>query len=209
MPAAAKRLVIDTSTGPGWIDLTRPPNATGVLALTHDAGVGVGRKDLHAVRDAAVAAGVAVALITQPYRVARAKAPPPLPARQDPPWLELIAALRRRRGFSRLPLVVGGRSNGSRIACRTSVATGATAVVALAFPLTPPGKPEVSRLDELETPTVPVLVIQGDRDPFGLPPPGPGREVLVLPGADHSLTRDVDAVAGAVVSFLRLHQIVP
>lgn len=207
MPTDHTDLVIETSSGPGWISLSRPPNATGVLALTHDAGRGVDRKDLFAVRDAAVAAGVAVALITQPYRVANPLAPPPQPPRQDPPWLELIGALRRRRGFARLPLVVGGRSNGSRVACRTADTTGAAAVVALAFPLSPPGKPEVSRLDELETPTVPVLVIQGDRDPFGMPPSGPGREVLVMPGADHGLTKDVAAVADAVMAFLRLHEI--
>lgn len=188
--------------------MDRPRNATALLALTHDAGRGVDRKDLFAVRDAAVEVGVAVALITQPYRVANIAAPPPRPPRQDPPWVELIAALRRRRGFSRLPLVVGGRSNGSRVACRMAEQTGAAAVIALAFPLSPPGKAEVSRLSELETPIVPVLVIQGDRDPFGLPPSGPGRDVLIIPGADHSLTKDVAAVAGAVVSFLRLHQIV-
>ncbi|MDX6277411.1 MAG: uncharacterized protein QOJ72_1539 [Nocardioidaceae bacterium] len=186
MPSAHTDLVIETSAGPGRISLSRPPNATGVLALTHDAGRGVDRQDLFAVRDAAVAAGVAVALITQPYRVANVAAPPPRPSRQDPPWIELIAALRRRRGFGRLPLAVGGRSNGSRVACRTAEATGAAAVIALAFPLSPPGKPDVSRLSELEAPVVPVLVI---------------------PGAAHGLTKDVGAAAEAVVSFLRLHQI--
>jgi predicted alpha/beta-hydrolase family hydrolase len=93
------------------------------------------------------------------------------------------------------------------VACRTAEATGAAAVIALAFPLSPPGKPDVSRLSELEAPVVPVLVIQGDRDPFGIPPPGPSREVLVIPGAAHGLTKDVGAVSEAVVSFLRLHQI--
>lgn len=206
MPAGLKHIVVETVAGPGWISLDRPPHATGVLALTHGAGGGVASNDVLEVRDAAVAAGVAVALITQPYRVA-GKATPPKPPAQDPPWLELIAALRRRRGFSGLPLVVGGRSNGARVACRTAGATGAVAVITLAFPLHPPGKPETSRLSELETPTVPVLVVQGDRDPFGLPPPAAGREVLVIPGADHGLTKDVGAVTSAVVSFLRLHKI--
>jgi predicted alpha/beta-hydrolase family hydrolase len=206
MPTNPDHLVIETVAGPGWISLTRPPRATGVLALTHGAGGGVGSKDVLAIRDAVVAAGVAVALITQPYRVAGRKAPP-MPPTQDPPWLELIAALRRRRGFGALPLVTGGRSNGARVACRTAEASRAAAIVALAFPLHPPGRPEVSRLPELETPTVPVLVVQGDRDPFGLPLPGPGREVLVIPGADHGLTKDVGAVAGAVVAFLVAQQI--
>ena len=206
MPTDHRDLVIETSAGPGRISLSRPPHATGVLALTHGARGGIASKDVLAVRDAVIAAGVAVALITQPYRVAD-RVSPPRPPTQDPPWLELIAALRRRQGFSGLPLVTGGRSNGARVACRTAQATGATAVVALAFPLSPPGKPEVTRLSELETPTVPVLVIQGDRDPFGIPPTAPGREVLVIPGAEHALTRDVGSVADAVVSFLTLHQI--
>jgi predicted alpha/beta-hydrolase family hydrolase len=149
---------------------------------------------------------VAVALITQPYRVAD-KVAPPMPRIQDPPWLELITALRRRRGLAALPLVTGGRSNGARVACRTADAVGASAVIAMAFPLHPPGKPEVSRLAELEAPTVPVLVIQGDRDPFGMPPPGAGRDVVVMSGADHALRKDVGGIAQAVVSFLRLHEI--
>lgn len=206
MPTTRADLVIETAAGPGRISLSRPPRATGVLALTHGAGGGVASKDVLAIRDAAVAAGLAVALITQPYRVAGRKAPP-MPPVQDPPWVELIAGLRRRRGLGRLPLAVGGRSNGARVACRTAEATGAAAVIALAFPLHPPGKPEVSRLVELEAPTVPVLVIQGDRDPFGMPPSGPGRDVLVIPGADHGLTRDLAAVSTAVTSFLRLHLI--
>jgi predicted alpha/beta-hydrolase family hydrolase len=201
MPVGPKHLVIETAVGPGWISLDRPPHATGVLALTHGARGGVASKDVLAIRDAVVAAGVAVALITQPYRVADRVAPPRPPA-QDPPWLELIAALRRRRGFGGLPLVTGGRSNGARVACRTATASGAAAVVALAFPLHPPGKPETSRLPELEMPTVPVLVVQGDRDPFGIPSSRPGREVVVLPGADHALRKDVTSVADAVVSFL-------
>jgi predicted alpha/beta-hydrolase family hydrolase len=194
-------LVIETAVGPGWISLDRPPKATAVLALTHGAGGGVASKDVLAVREAVFAAGVAVALITQPYRVAK-KATPPKPPAQDPPWLELIAALRRRRGFGALPLVTGGRSNGARLACRTAALCGASGVVAMAYPLHPPGKPEVSRLPELETPDVPVLVVQGDRDPFGMPTAAPGRELVVIPGADHALAKDVGAVAQAVLSFL-------
>lgn len=194
-------LEVATAAGPGWIALTRPPKARAVLALTHGAGGGVGSPDLKAVREAAVAAGVAVALITQPYRVA-GKATPPRPPVQEPPWIELIAALRSRRGFGSLPLITGGRSNGARLACRTATETGAAAVVCLAFPLHPPGRPEVSRLDELEIPTVPVLVVQGDRDSFGMPAPAPGREVVVIPGADHALKKGVATTAESVVSFV-------
>jgi predicted alpha/beta-hydrolase family hydrolase len=193
--------IVETSAGPGWIELERPTRARGILALTHGAGGGVASSDVLAVREAVLAAGFAVALITQPYRVA-GRGAPPRPIVQDPPWVELIAALRRRRGFRAIPLVFGGRSNGARLACRTASEVGAAGVVALAYPLHPPGKPEVSRLDELELPDVPVLVVQGDRDPFGMPPAGLGRELVVVPGADHSLKRDVDAVARAVLDFL-------
>jgi uncharacterized protein len=197
----ADHIVVETSAGPAWISLVRPVRATALLALTHGAGGGVGSKDLLAVRDAAAAAGLAVALLTQPYRVA-GKATPPRPPVQDPAWVELVAALRRRRGFGALPLVLGGRSNGARLACRTATGCGAAAVIALAYPLHPPGRPEVSRLAELELPEVPVLVVQGDRDAFGMPPAGPGRSVVVVPGADHALSKDVHAVASAVLDFV-------
>jgi hypothetical protein len=192
---------VETSAGVGWISLERPAKATAILALTHGAGGGVGSPDLRAVRDAAASAGIAVALITQPYRVA-GRAAPPRPPVQEPPWLELIVALRRRRGFGALPLIIGGRSNGARLACRTATVCRAAAVVALAYPLHPPGKPDVSRLDELEQPTVPVLVVQGDRDPFGMPPAGRGRQVVVIPGADHALKKGVAVIAESVVGFV-------
>jgi len=101
-----------------------------------------------------------------------------------------------------LPLVVGGRSLGARVACRTAAETGAIAVLCLAFPVHPPGRPEASRLSELEAVTVPVLVVQGERDPFGMPPEGPGRKVVQVPG-DHGLKADLDAVATAVRDWLR------
>jgi hypothetical protein len=127
---------------------------------------------------------------------------PPAPRPQDEAWLSLIAALRRRRGLGALALIVGGRSNGARVACRTAPATGAVAVVALAFPLHAPGRPEKSRLDELASAGVPALVVQGDRDAFGMPPKGRGRRLVVVPGADHSLRRDPAAVATAVLEFI-------
>lgn len=195
------RIDIETAAGTGWVDLDRPSAAKALLALTHGAGGGVQSVDLLAIRDAAVAADVAVALITQPYRVAGRRAPP-APTPQDAAWLELIATLRRRRGLQALPLITGGRSNGARVACRTATATGAVAVLALAFPLHSPGHPEKSRLAELKAAGVPTLVVQGDRDPFGMPPRGRGRNLIVIPNADHSLKKDPAAVAGAVLQFL-------
>lgn len=195
------RLDVATPTGPAWVDLDRPRGKpAGLLAIGHGAGGGVDARDLIAVRDAALAAQFAVARVTQPYRVAGRRAPAPAP-RLDEAWLAAVAAVRAQRGLRTTPLVVAGRSSGARVACRTATASGAVAVVALAFPVHPPGKPEKSRLDELALPRVAVLVVQGDRDAFGMPPPG-AATLVVLPGADHSLKKDPAAVAAAVVAFL-------
>ena len=199
MPATV--LTITTAAGPAHVELTRPTGARAVVLLTHGAGGGVQTVDVLAVRDALVAEGVAVGLVTQPYRVA-GRGAPPAPARQDPAWLEIVGAVRRRRGLGALPLVLGGRSNGARVACRTAAATGAGGVVALAFPLHPPGRPEKTRIDELDGVSVPVLVVQGDRDPFGMPPPGTDRQIVVVPRGDHSLKQDPPAVAAAVRTFV-------
>jgi len=143
----------------------------------------------------------AVALILQPYRVA-GRSTPPDPEVQDSSWAEIVAALRRRRGFGSIPVVLGGRSNGARVACRTARRCGAVGVVALAFPVHPPGRPERSRLDELDGAGVPVLVLQGDRDAFGMPPAGPRREVVVLPGDGHGLSRNLPAITAAAARYL-------
>jgi predicted alpha/beta-hydrolase family hydrolase len=195
------RVDVATPSGPAWIDLDRPPGkAVAVLAIGHGAGGGVDARDLLAIRDAALAARVAVARITQPYRVAGRRSPAPA-ARLDEAWLAAVATVRAQRGLRTVPLVVAGRSSGARVACRTATASGAVAVVALAFPVHPPGKPEKSRLEELALPTVPVLVVQGDRDAFGMPPRDIA-ELLVITGADHSLKKDPKAVAAAVVEFV-------
>jgi hypothetical protein len=154
-----------------------------------------------AVRGAALKAGIAVARVLQPYRVLGRRSPP-APAVQDSAWLAVVAALRARRELTATPLFVGGRSNGARVACRTARASGATGVIALAFPVHPPGRPDASRLDELDGAGVPVIVIQGERDPFGRPAPGPDREVVVIPAGDHSLKRDPAALAAAAVGFV-------
>jgi uncharacterized protein len=199
--SAGVRLDVATPSGPAWVDLERPrgkPRA--LLAVGHGAGGGVDAPDLLAVRKAALAARFAVARITQPYRVAGRRAPAPAP-RLDEAWLAAVADLRAQRGLRAVPLVAVGRSSGARVACRTATASGAAAVVALAFPVHLPGRPEKSRLAELLLPTVPVLVVQGDRDAFGMPPPG-SAEIVVIEGADHSLKKGRDVIAGAVIEFI-------
>ncbi len=136
--------------------------------------------------------------MTQPYRVAGKRAPAAAP-RLDEAWLVVLAELRER--FTPARVIAGGRSSGARVACRTATEGAVDGVVALAFPLHPPGRPEKSRLDELRRPTVPVLVVQGDRDAFGLPPRGRGRRIVVIEGADHSLKKNTAAIAKAVVDF--------
>jgi predicted alpha/beta-hydrolase family hydrolase len=197
------RVDIDTPGGPAVAEIDRPRGrAQALLVLTHGAGGGVDSADLKAVTAAALGSGIAVARLLQPYRVA-GRGSPAAPSKQDEAWLAAVAALRKRRGFGALPLVVGGRSNGARVACRTALASGAVGVVALAFPLHPPGKPENTRLPELEAAGVPVLVVQGERDPFGMPPAGPDREVVVIAGADHSLKRELPTIAATVVDAVR------
>jgi hypothetical protein len=155
-----------------------------------------------AAREAAVATGLSVALVEQPYRVAGRRSPARAP-QLDAAWTAAIEGLRAHE-LGDLPLIVGGRSLGARVACRTAEATGAVAVLCLAFPLEPPrrqGKPPQSRLDELEAVTLPTLVVQGERDRFGIPPPGPSREVVTVAG-DHGLKADREAVVAAVREWL-------
>jgi predicted alpha/beta-hydrolase family hydrolase len=163
----------------------------------------VGAPDLVAVTEAALSAAISVALIEQPYRVAGRRSP--APARQlDAAWTAVVDELRTGE-FAGLPLIVGGRSAGARVACRTAGATGAVAVVCLAFPLQPPARkgkdPSPSRLPELDQVTVPMMVVQGERDRFGMPPATAGRTVVQVRG-DHSLRTDPQAVAEAVRAWL-------
>ena len=192
-----------TSGGPARAELDEPGQPEFLLVLTHGAGGGVDSPDLLAARGAALELGGAVARVLQPYRV-RGSRTPGAPGRQDAAWLEVMGWLRQR--FPAIPLVQGGRSNGARVACRTARAAEARAVVALAFPLHPPGRPERSRVDELRAAGTNVLVVNGDRDPFGIPDqadvPALVR-VVVLPGETHSLSRQPRAVGQAVASWLR------
>ncbi len=192
-----------TGAGPARAEVEAPAAPRFLLVLTHGAGGGVATKDIFAARRAGLEAGAAVALVTQPYRVRGARAPGS-PDRQDAAWLEIISAL--RRDYSELPLVQGGRSNGARLACRTAQAAGAAAVVALAFPLHPPGQagePERSRAAELRAAGVPVLVISGGRDPFGVPDPADADRLVLLPGETHALSRHPEVIAAAIDSWLR------
>jgi predicted alpha/beta-hydrolase family hydrolase len=191
---------IETEYGPACAELDRPAGkATFLLVMTHGSAGGVDSTDLLAVRDAAVGLGGAVARVIQPYRRRGARAPGSA-VRQDAAWLEIVAAL--RAGFPGLPLVQGGRSNGARVACRTAPATGAAGVLALAFPLHPPGRPERSRAAELEAAGTSVLVLNGSRDPFGVPEASDTTKVVVLPGETHALTRDPGRIAAEAGAWL-------
>ena len=196
-------LEIETPTGPARVQVDEAAGpARAMLVLGHGAGGGVDARDILAVRTAAVCAGVTVVRVTQPYRVAGRRAPAPA-NHLDAAWLAVLAALTDARGD--LPLIAGGRSSGARVACRTAVAGGAAGVVALAFPVHLPGRPEKSRLPELDAAGVPTLVVSGERDPFGVPPEAPGRDVVVVPGAVHDLRKDLRAVAAAVLAWLARH----
>jgi hypothetical protein len=155
-----------------------------------------------AARDAALSQGVGVALVEQPYRVAGRRSPPPA-SRLDAAWTAVVEHL-RGDVFDALPLIVGGRSLGARVACRTAGATDAVGVLCLAFPLRPPRRgssPATSRLPELDAVTVPTLVVQGARDPFGMPTASALRTVAKVAG-DHSLRADLHAVAAAVAAWV-------
>jgi uncharacterized protein len=193
---------IDTPAGLARAHLHAVEEPRAALVLGHGAAGGVEAPDLVTATKTARSEGISVAVIEQPYRVAGRRSPARAP-QLDAAWIAVVERLRRRE-LTGLPLLVGGRSLGARVACRTAVETGAVAVLCLAFPLEPPrraNKPGQSRLAELEAVTVPTLVVQGERDPFGMPPPGPARQVAKVPG-DHSLKTNLAAVADAVQAWL-------
>jgi predicted alpha/beta-hydrolase family hydrolase len=194
---------VDTPHGPARAHISHGVEPKAALVLGHGAGGGVEAVDLVTARDSALDLELSVALVEQPYRVAGRRAP--APAKQlDAAWIAVLDRLRRHE-LGGLPLVVGGRSLGARVACRTAAATGAVGVLCLAFPLVPPrrtGSP-VSRLPELDAVAVPVLVVQGERDRFGMPPGRRKRKVVVVRG-DHSLRSDTAAVAAAIHDWLTM-----
>jgi hypothetical protein len=191
---------VPTPHGPAQIKLHPAPAARHALVLGHGAGGGIGAGDLLAARDAALGLGITVALVEQPYRVAGRRSPAPA-AQLDSAWVAVTSWLLGHLGDP--ALICGGRSSGARVACRTAAAAGAQAVLCLAFPLHPPGRPDKTRLPELEGVEVPTLVVQGQSDPFGMPPKGPNRTVVVVPG-NHSL-RSPARVGEAVGAWL--HQL--
>jgi predicted alpha/beta-hydrolase family hydrolase len=193
----ARSLEVDTPSGPAHVALSKR-GKTGLFVVGHGAGGGIDAVDIIAVSTALAGAGWTVARVLQPYRVKGRRAPE-APPRLDAAWAAVITALRRERTGR---LVVSGRSSGARVAVRTASAVGADAVVALAFPLHPPGRPEKSRADELAGLAVPHLVVQGERDAFGSPVEfPPGTNVVGVPG-DHSLKQAPDVVAARVVDWL-------
>ena len=200
--AGVRVVDVETPHGLARVHVRHADQAVGGLVLGHGAGGGVAAPDLVAVADAAIAAQVSVGLVEQPYRVAGRRAP--APARQlDAVWTAVVERLRESE-LAGLPLVVGGRSLGARVACRTAEATGAVGVLCLAFPLRPPrrgAEPVPSRLSELDAVRMPTLVVQGENDRFGVPPAGALRTVVQVPG-DHALKADVQAVASAAREWL-------
>ncbi|HHU39939.1 MAG TPA: hypothetical protein GXZ45_11755 [Propionibacterium sp.] len=197
-----------TPDGPGRLHLALPDDVRGVLLLGGGHSGQVATVDLDAVADALPAHGWAVARYELPWRVAGRKVGPRPPA-SDPAWLAGVDAV--RAAWPGVPLVTGGRSAGARIACRTWDEALA-GVVALSFPLHPPGKPERTRLDELVPVGVPVLLVSGARDPFGTPaeleaslagPHAGPRDLVVVPGATHSFpARTAPLVTAAVSTFV-------
>ncbi|MDJ1135570.1 alpha/beta hydrolase family protein [Streptomyces iconiensis] len=199
---------VSTPAGTARITWHRAKNAHTVLALGHGAGGGIEARDLRALAAALPASGVSVALVEQPWRVAGKKVAP-APATLDAAWTALWPALERPG----LPVVAGGRSAGARVACRTGRELGARAVLALSFPLHPPGKPEKSRAGELTGTGLPVLVVQGGRDPFGRPGEFPeGTRVVEVPYGDHGFAvpkkadlseeQAMDVIAASVTDWL-------
>jgi hypothetical protein len=194
-------LDIPTPRGPARAHLDLAAEAPAALVLGHGAGGGTDAPDIVAAAGAAQAAGLSVVRVEQPYRVAGRRSPAPA-GQLDEAWTAVVTAL-SEGGLGGLPLILGGRSAGARVACRTAAGLGAAAVVCLAFPVHPPGKgddPSKSRLGELDAVSVPVLVVQGESDPFGMPHDAPGRTVVRISG-NHSL-RDAAAVSAAVADWL-------
>nr|WP_235192919.1 alpha/beta family hydrolase [Streptomyces viridochromogenes] len=174
--------IIGTEAGDARITWHRAKKARLVLAVSHGAGGGIEARDLKALAEVLPAHGVTVARVEQPWRVAGKKVAP-APKTLDLGWRGLWPAL----AAPGLPVISGGRSAGARVACRTAVELGAHAVLALSFPLHPPGRPEKSRAGELLGAGVPTLVVQGGNDPFGKPEefPDGDHEIVEVPYGDH------------------------
>jgi uncharacterized protein len=173
--------IVMTPYGEGRIVAHRARRPIATLALGHGAGGGLGARDLGALAKRLPGQDINVFLIEQPYRRAGRRTPPQAKV-LDECWIAMIGQLRIRT-----PLVVGGRSSGARVGCRTASELGASGVLALSFPLHPPGNPDKSRVEELRGVRLPLFVVQGEKDPFGTPEEFPPlTEMAVVPDADHS-----------------------
>ncbi|MGH3495427.1 MAG: alpha/beta hydrolase family protein [Sciscionella sp.] len=190
---------VDTPHGQARAHVHCVSEGRAALLLGHGAGGGIDAVDLVAAARAARDAGVHVALVEQPYRVAGRRAPSPA-GMLDTAFLSVADALAGRY-FGGMPMVFGGRSSGARVACRTQEAGQAVAVLALAFPVHPPGRPERSRQQELDEVAVPTLIVQGATDPFGTPVPAAHQELAVLAG-NHALKADPDGITRVVADWL-------
>jgi uncharacterized protein len=184
---------IETPRGLARVHVHEVENTRAMLVLGHGAGGGVAAPDLTIAMKVALARDVRVVLVEQPYRVLGRRSPPPAP-HLDEAWTAVVEQL-----GDDLPLIVGGRSSGARVACRTAADVGAAAVLCLAFPLIAPSG--ASRLAELDAVHVPTLVVQGTRDRFGMPPATKLRSVAEV-SADHALKSDRDGVTSAIDSWL-------
>jgi predicted alpha/beta-hydrolase family hydrolase len=193
---------VPTPHGDARVHLTRSAeDGCGLLMLGHGAGGGVTAPDLTLASQAGSGAGLAVALVEQPYRVAGRRAPAP-PAQVDTAWRAVAEHVRAITPDG--PFVVGGRSFGARVACRTVADVGASGVLCLAFRFHPPGRPEKSRLAELVSVAAPTLVVQGVRDPFGVPDPNtiPDHISVVMVDGDHALKKDAATIRAAISAWL-------
>ena len=200
---AVRETITELATSAGTARIHLAGAGKPLAALGHGAGGGVEAADLRAVTAALLDLGWSVARVEQPYRVSGRRAPDRAP-KLDAAWTAVVEHLRTVRSG---PLLVGGRSSGARVACRTAAALGAGAVVCLAFPLHPPGRPDASRADELAlVGDLPLLVVQGGRDAFGTAAEfPPGVQVATVEG-DHSLRRTTPVVA-AVVEWLEAQRL--
>lgn len=177
---------IETPQGPARAHVHRPPRARGTVVLSHGAGGGLAALDLTLSAEVLTSHGWTVVLVEQPWLVAGRRVAGP-PSTLDAAWVPVVEALLAGRGRLPRPLVVGGRSAGARVACRTAEALAADAGLLLSFPLHPPGRPDRLRADELALAPSPSAIIQGTRDPFGTPGEltaylAPGSTVLEVPG---------------------------
>lgn len=201
---------VETDAGTARITWHPAKKARLVLAVSHGAGGGIDARDLQALAAVLPGHGVTVALVEQPWRVAGKKVAP-APKTLDVGWRGIWAAVAKPG----LPVVSGGRSAGARVACRTATELGAVAVLALSFPLHPPGKPEKSRADELLGAGVPTLVVQGGNDPFGKPAEFPEGDfgLVEVPYGDHGFAvpkraeigqdEALEIITGRVVEWTR------